>query len=251
MVFTYNLWLCITLLYLVVAAVLIIRSIFNTHGPLSVYPSRGEHNQRSPSHIQSHNTTNAGAALAATMARRDMARRALTLRLLGYILIPTISIISGMVLDLLGESTNIPATATNIVSALAGLMGTLNAILFSFDPSVLAVVHTLRLQRARAKRRHREAAAKPEGLGARCKAHVFGSELTVVAANSEAVGTNDVPVSTTVDLDTHLEAGSCHSFAVADDGNYFPEPRYPRMANGSQSTIGSHVEEVLETYHGL
>ena len=148
MVFTYNLWLCLTHLYLVVAAILITWSIFHPSHRLATHPTHVEHNKRSPS---SHATTDVNASYAATLARRDMARRALTVRLLGYILVPTICVISGMVVDLPGESksgANIHREVEITVSALAGLMGTMNAILFAFDPSVLAVIHALRVRRA-------------------------------------------------------------------------------------------------------
>ena len=257
MVFTYNLWLCIALLHLVVAAMLITWSIFNSRSPLATRPIRVAQDQRNPSYSQSHITTDVNASLAATLARRDVARRALTLRLLGYILVPTVSIISGMVLDLLGESksgANIPAAVTDIVSALAGLMGLLNAILFSFDPSVLAVIHALRLQRAQ--RRRRQAIPKDEGFGPWRKRHAFGSDLTVGAANTGAVNTNGVLVITTVNLDTRLEAGSAHSLGMEDHGHYYPGPRTDTDTinegyRGSLSTIGYHVDEILETYRGL
>ena len=254
MVFTYNLWLCITLLYLVVAAVLITWSVFNSRSPLATQPLRVERTQRTPSHTQSHTTTNVNASLAATMARRDMARRALTLRLLGYILVPTISIISGMVLDLLGESksgASIPVAVTDIVSALAGLMGTMNAILFSFDPSVLAVIHALRLQKAR-----RYAASEHKGSGPRRKRHAFGSDPAIDVANIGAVNTNAVLVVTTVDLDTRLEAGSGHSLGMEDHGHYYSRQladadTTDENYRGSLSTVGYHVDEILETYRGL
>ena len=130
MVFTYNLWLCLTLLYIVVAAILITCSIFH------------------PNHRLSGNPTPLSAAHAAILARRDTARRALTVRLLGYILVPTICVISGMVVDLLGESksgAHVPREVEITSSALGGLMGTMNAILFAFDPSVRAVIHALQV----------------------------------------------------------------------------------------------------------
>lgn len=243
MVFSYNLWLFLTLLYLVVAATLIVWSIFNPCHPLAARATQVEHHQRNPS---SHSLTNANASLAATMARRDMARRALTVRLLGYILVPTVTVISGMVLDLLGETksgANIPNAVTITVAALAGLMGTLNAILFSFDPSVLAVIHALRLRRTQ---RHRQQAQAAQGL----------ESIGAWRRLEKRTGNNGVLVITTVDLDTHLEAGSGHSL-MEDQGQYYPRP--PHMSTGpvdeahrrSVSTIGNHVDEVLETYRGL
>jgi len=132
MVFTYNLWLRVTLLYLVVAAILIIWSIFHPRHPLAARPIHVVLNQKNTAHNQSHNTANVmSASLTATLAGRDMAKRALTLQLLGYTLVPTNYVISGMVLDPLGESksgANIPVAVTNIVLALVGLTGTLNPV---------------------------------------------------------------------------------------------------------------------------
>lgn len=251
MVFTYNLWLCLTLLYLVVAGTLITWSIFNPRHPLAARPTQVEHHRRSPS---SHSMTDVNATLTATLARRDTARRALTVRLLGYILVPTVSVISGMVLDLLGESksgANIPSAVTITVAALAGLMGTLNGILFSFDPSVLAVLHALRLRRAQS-RRQQQATPGLEGAGVWTRLE----KRTADMANTGAHKSNGVLVITTVDHDAHLEAGSGRSSGMEGHDRYYPRPSTGTEAvdegyRRSVSTIGIHVDEVLETYRGL
>ncbi len=250
MVFTYNLWLCLTLVYLVVAATLITWSIFNPRHPLAAHPTQVEHHQRNHS---SHAMVDVNATLAATLARRDIARRALTVRLLGYILVPTVSVISGMVLDVLGETksgANIPSAVTITVAALAGLMGTMNAILFGCDPSVLAVVHALRLRRAQ--RRREQATTELEGAGAWTRLE----KRTVDSANARVRGTDGVLVITTVNLNTHLEAGSGRSSGMEGQGRYHPGPHTGTEAvdeghRRSVSTIGIHVDEVLETYRGL
>jgi hypothetical protein len=251
MILTYNLWLSIALLYLIIAATLITWSIFNTHSPLAARPTPVPQN---PSYVRSHNTTNANASLAATLARRDMARRALTLRLFGYILVPTVSVISGMVLDILGESksgVDIPQGVTDIVSALAGLMGTLNAILFAFDPSVLAVVYALRLQRAR---RRQQATPKYEQFGPRGRPRIFGSDLEV--GEKRAVNTDGVLVITTVHRDTHMDVGTGHSSGTGDHGHHYTDPHARTETvdegyRGSLSTVGHHIDEILQTYQGL
>jgi hypothetical protein len=259
MVFTYNLWLCIALLYLVVAATLITWSVFNHRNPLAACPAKVEHNQQNPLYIQPRSMANVNASLAATLARRDSARRALTLRLLGYIFVPTISVISGMVLDLLGEAKSgakIPEAVTAVVSALAGLMGTMNAILFSFDPSVLAVIHALRLQRAK----HRQQTTpKQGGLSPWRKSRVLGSDHEKRSTDTTSTGpmnTNGVLVVTTVNLDTDLEAGNGHSLGMEEHGNYHAGAHAHTdtvidITRRSLSTIGYHVDEVLETYRGL
>ena len=68
--------------------------------PLAAHPTHVEYNKRNPS---SHATTDVNASYAATLARRDTARKALTARLLGYILVPTIFVISGMVIGRIEE----------------------------------------------------------------------------------------------------------------------------------------------------
>jgi len=242
MVFTYNLWLSVTLLYLVVAAILITWSIFDPSHPLAARPAQVEHSQRISS---SNSMANVDASFAAILGRRrDIARRALTLRLLGYILVPTISIISGMILDLLGQSKSgayIPKAVTTAVDALAGLMGTLNAILFGFDPSVLAVIHHLQLLRAQ---RRRQQHSK------------HGDEKQVVGAtNTGAKNTNSELVITRVDPDTHLEAGSSYSDGMVDHGQgpHTGTETVDEDNRRSNSTIGYDgydVDEILEMYHG-
>jgi hypothetical protein len=250
MVLTYNLWLSISLLYLIIAAALVTSAVFNTNNPLAARPTPVT---QKPSYI-SHNTTNASASLAATLARRDMARRALTLRLLGYILVPTVSIISGMVLDILGEAksgVNIPQAITEIVDALAGLMGTLNAILFAFDPSVIATVYALRLQRAR---RREQATPIYEQFGLQRMPRVIGSDIEV--GEIRTVSTDGIPVNTTVRLDTNMDVGTGHSSGTEDQECHYEDPHVrtetvDEAYRVSLGTVSDHIDETLEIYHGL
>jgi len=162
-----------------------------------------------------------------------------------------------MVLDLLGESksgADIPSGVKTTIDALAGLMGTLNAILFSFDPSVLAVIHALRLQRAQ--RRRQQATPAHTRVSLRRNPRAFGSEIEkhmVGTTNPRPNNANDV---TSGDLDSYLEAGSGHSFGIEDRDRHYPGPYMGTNTvdedyRGSVSTIGNHVDEILETYRGL
>lgn len=157
MIATYFVWLFAALVYLIIATILITWAVFNSGSKMAklVKQSKFLHNPAS-SAIRSHDTTNVHQSLAATLARRDTARRALTLRLVGYILAPVICIMSAAALDIVAESGSditIPDSVNTMVSALSGLMGTLNALLFGLDPSVLAVFYALKTERAKAKRR--------------------------------------------------------------------------------------------------
>jgi hypothetical protein len=127
-VFTYDIWIFITLLYLVVALSLIISSLFSHRGPLSCIAA-SRYLAQCPSHAHSASSTSMTATLAATLTRRDMARRALTIRVLGYLTAP---------------------------------MGTFNTILLSLDPSFIAVVRPGRIQKGH------ETRGVPSKWGIRC-----------------------------------------------------------------------------------
>lgn len=73
-------------------------------------------------------------------ARRSQAIRRLVLRLLGFISVPLICVISGIVLDILDKTgTEVSPHLDAAFEVVAGLMGTLNGLLFLVDPGVLAV----------------------------------------------------------------------------------------------------------------
>ena len=87
-----------------------------------------------------------------TLSRRSLAMRALALRLLGYILIPTICILPGVIIDLITKmspttAANIPDSLSTFFDTLNGLVGLLNAILYAMDPALLALYHQIRIAR--------------------------------------------------------------------------------------------------------
>ena len=101
---------------------------------------------------------NPNASLQNTLDRRDAARKALTLRLLGYILVPVICIFPGVILDFIaksgGESNiDIDDTVETLGDVMAGLMGCFNAIMFGVDPSVLAVLYAVRVDKEEERKR--------------------------------------------------------------------------------------------------
>lgn len=156
-ILTYNIWVFVTLIYLVVAVALITYSLFS---PRSLLSGIGASHDlaKHPSHAHSLSPTNITAALAATLARRDVARRALTTRVLGYIIVPIICVVPGVTIDVIARARpdiTIPPLVTLISAITAGLMGTFNTILLSFDPSIIAVVFAHRTRERPATRRRK------------------------------------------------------------------------------------------------
>jgi hypothetical protein len=138
---TWSLWLFIALIYLLTAVTMIIYSLCSKQGPLSGR-AMSEYQKRHPSEVSS-GSTNVNTALATTMQRREMARRALTVRVLGYIMVPVICVFPGVIADIITRARpdiTVPWAVELITDITAGLMGTFNTILLSFDPSVVAVV---------------------------------------------------------------------------------------------------------------
>jgi hypothetical protein len=144
----WDLWLCIAFVYLFLAVPLICYCLFSRR---SLLAGLGESSMRPADRgsAQLRDTADVTVLLAATLARRDIARRALTIRVLGYIMVPVISVIPGVILDILSRTQQAPEPKVVIIitSIASGLMGTFNATLFSIDPSVLAVIYSLRAQR--------------------------------------------------------------------------------------------------------
>jgi hypothetical protein len=140
------LWLFIACGYLLVAVPLICYSIFSSRGPMAQLGERSEQSaDRVTPRVPTH-TTDSVASLAATLAWRDVARRALTIRVLGYIMVPVFFIMPGVILDIFDRTSLVPVpkVAVIITAITPGLMGTFNAVLFRMDPSVLAVIYSLR-----------------------------------------------------------------------------------------------------------
>jgi hypothetical protein len=141
LIMTWSLWLFIAITYLIIAVIMIIYSLCGKRGPLSGR-TMSEYQKRHPSQVSS-GSTDVNTALSTTMQRREMARRALTVRLLGYIMVPVICVFPGVITDIIKRARpdiTFPWAVELITDITAGLMGTFNTILLSFDPSVVAVV---------------------------------------------------------------------------------------------------------------
>jgi hypothetical protein len=138
---TWSLLLIIAAFYLIVAVTMITYSLCGKRGPLL---GRGicEYLKRHPSQTYK-SSDDAGAAIATSVERREMARRALTVRVLGYIIVPVICVFPGLITDMIirvRSDITVPFEVDLFAAITAGLMGTFNTILLCFDPSIVAIV---------------------------------------------------------------------------------------------------------------
>ncbi|KAG8761696.1 hypothetical protein FRC14_000080 [Serendipita sp. 396] len=87
-----------------------------------------------------------------TLSRRSLAMRALAVRLLGYITIPMICILPGVIKDLVSKIDpraidHLPSQVSTMFDTLNGFVGLFNAILFALDPALLALYHQILVER--------------------------------------------------------------------------------------------------------
>ena len=189
----------------------------------------------------------AGADVALTMmlSRRDLARRALTVRVLGYISVPVLCVFPGVIVDFVARGrpdVYIPPVVPLIAAVTAGLMGTFNAILISFDPSVVAVVFLPRWKKEQARLRESRMAArlplKPQisPIRSMVLGDIEMAETRVVADESQGVAV------TTIHFQNVNDQGleSCEHPAKTVD-----------LENSSTSTTGFSICDLVATYHGL
>lgn len=235
---TYDIWVFIPLLYLVVAVILITYSLFSPRSLLSSMGAR-QHLDRHPSHAHSVSSTNIAATLAATLARRDVARRALTARVLGYIIVPIICVVPGVAADVIARARpdiTVPSLVTLISAITAGLMGTFNAILLSLDPSIIAVVFAQRVQARRDTRRRKRVPSREE-------AQVLGGDVEM--ENSKVIGPIEesrTAKASFVRFDMANNQSLEHQEQLTPDGV---------LDGGRDSTGTQNSSELADTYHGL
>ena len=244
---TWALWISIALVYLIFAVTLITYSLFSKTGPLSRIgrpwnPTR--HPPKGPP-----NSNGVDIALATTLARRDIARRALTVRVLGYIIVPVICVFPGVVMDFIARGrpdVYIPPVVPLIAAITAGLMGTFNAVLLSFDPSVVAVVFwphwVKKKEQERLQMDGKVARLQPEPPASSCKPALLGdiemAETKVIGDETQGV------VVTTIHLQNASEHGlELHGHSTIPDGI--------DLENSGTSTIGYNMNDLVKIYHGL
>lgn len=181
-------------------------------------------------------TTGSAASLAATLAWRDIARRALTIRVLGYVMVPLLFIMPGAILDILDRTSlaPVPEVAVIITMITPGLMGTFNALLFRIDPSVFAVIYLLRHPKHSTHRQHHNARV----LDGRSDETEPGQSQSVMTTTVSSQG-----VLPTVHVDT------------TDDDNGLEYEGHFTIQSSSlpslSSTFDYGANELAETYNGL
>ncbi|KAG8869693.1 hypothetical protein FRB97_000801 [Tulasnella sp. 331] len=129
-------WCLLALLYLLISCAFVIRAVFSPHSSaLQMSATVDGFAPPDPSL-----STTATKIDTFSPARRSQAIRRLVLRLLGFISVPLICVISGIILDILTKTgTEVSPHLDAGFEVVAGLMGTLNGFLFLVDPGVLAV----------------------------------------------------------------------------------------------------------------
>ncbi len=217
-------------------------SLCSKRGPLS---DRGmsDYLKRHPSEVRS-SPNDVGTALTTTMERREIARRALTVRVLGYIIVPVICVFPGVIADIITRARpdiSVPSGVDLFAGVTCGLMGTLNTILIGFDPSVVAVVFWPYWKKMKDKKRiqklNRSAqrstqtykSALPGGLGA---PEVGGTATSAYETQEMA--------NTTFQYDHGLEFFGHLTVDETVD-----------LGTTVTSTIGYNAEELAEIFHGL
>lgn len=248
---TWSLWLSLALVYLIFATILITYSLFSKTGLLSLMVARFP--KRSASHT--HSETAEVDTTAMLLAKRDMARRALTVRVLGYISVPVICVFPGVIIDLLARArpdVHIPAVFPLIAAITASLMGTFNAMLLSFDPSVVAVVFWPRWKKKEQERRQKKstAAAAARRRGA--------LEPAAPSSYRKAPPLGDIEMAETKDPrdETQGVVVTTIHFRTADDhglesNGHSAIPDTVDLEDSGTSTIGYSYRDLIETYHGL
>lgn len=245
---TWSLWLFIALVYLISAVILITCSLFSKTGPLSRFENP-RYLQADTSQVHS-TDVGTGLAVAMVLAKRDIARRALTVRVLGYISVPVVCIFPGVIIDLIARGRPecpIPPVFPLLAAITAGLMGTFNAILLSFDPSVVAVVFWphWKKKEGQARLRQNMKAAKaarhlPEPQSSTPKSTILGE---IEMAQTKVVG----------DETQGLSISTIH-FQDADDRGHESNIDFTKtvdLEDSQTSTADYNICELVEIYHGL
>jgi hypothetical protein len=233
---TWSLWISVALVYLISAVILITYSLFSKTGPLSRIGTLLYLKPRI-SKAQS-NSTDVDVTLAMMLARRDIARQALTVRVLGYISVPVVCVFPGVIMDFIARGrpdVYIPPAVPLITAVTAGLMGTFNAILLSFDPSVVAVVFWPHWKKKTGQGRLRQN-MKSEPQASTCRpAALEMAETQVVGDETQGLAVTTAHFQNAGDQD--LESRG-HSKTAS-------------LENSRTSATGDNIRDLVETYHGL
>lgn len=245
---TWSLWLSVALVYLILATILITYSLSSKTGPLARI-GIARHQKRATSQTRSDSIDADAAAL--VLARRDLARRALTVRVLGYICVPVLCVFPGVIIDLVARArpdVHIPAVVPLVAAITAGLMGTLNAGLLSFDPSVVAVVfwpHWRRKKEQEQERRRRSdaGARRQPGSPPSTRKPPSLDDIEMAATKTGRDETQGVVITT-----IHFRTADDHGL---ESNGHSTVPNTIDLEASCTSTIGYDFSDLAATYHGL
>jgi hypothetical protein len=139
--FTYNLWCLVACLYLVIASVTVIVA-------LSLRASRISHLTGAMDGQMTTKTSDSD--------RKNAARRALTIRLLGFITIPIVCVVPTIIAQfVIKQGASPPDALGTLVTGIQGLMGAFNAMFVASDPAVLAIYYAYKAAREKRYRMRR------------------------------------------------------------------------------------------------
>ena len=160
--------------------------------------------------------------------------------MLGYISVPVICVFPGVIVDFIARArpdVNIPSVVTLITAITAGLMGTFNATLLSFDPSVVAVVFwSHRKKKERKRPRQNCKVGTPEPLTSIGKPQLMG-DIEIAETKDESQG---VAVTT-----VHIQNANDHGLEFHGHSDALD------LENSDTSTIGYDMGDLASMYHGL
>jgi hypothetical protein len=240
--FTWVLWLFIAGFYLIVAVTMITYSLCGKRGPLL---GRGisEYLKRHPSQLHG-SSDDAGAVITTTVERREMARRALTVRVLGYIIVPVICVFPGLITDIITRvrsDITLPFEADLFAAITAGLMGTFNTILLCFDPSIVAVVFWPYWKRRKDRKRMQKRNTPAPPSAQTCKTILPGlwGDPAIGGTATSTYKTQEMGNMTS----QHDHGLEFFGHLVADETD--------DLEISVTSTIGYNAEELAEVFHGL
>ena len=202
-----------------------------------------EYLKRHPSQARS-SSDDVGAAFTATMEKREVARRALAVRVLGYIIVPIICIFPGVFADIIMRARpdiTVPFGVNLFAAITAGMMGTINTILLGFDPSVVAVVFWPYW-----KRRKDRKGMQIRNKFAQPSAQTYKPALPGGSRDSEIGGTATFAFETQEMANT----SSQHDHGLEFFGHLTVDDTVDLGTTG-KSTIGYNAEELAEIFQGL
>jgi hypothetical protein len=220
---------------------MIIYSLFSKRGSFWGLET-SKYLKRHPSQLSSGVDTTVATAL----ARGELARRALTVRVMGYIITPAICAFPTIAIDLMSRArlgVPTPQTPRLIGAITAGLMGAFNSIIFSFDPSVVAVVFWPYWKKRREQRMQKRNKSPQQRL----------DHLTLASIRKPSVLEDpETGNSMTSERETqNVVISSFHPDHGLEFYGHLEVRETPDFDTSFSSTIGYDTDELAQIFHGL